>query len=581
MLLEEEPETKPLTSDPAIEADPTAYTNECDNDQFKRSFALNYALRQKPKCLFAMAMGFPEFQGILDRPPLSTIKRKELNEAYIPKADDFKHEIKRRSHFMMNSPEEATFYIDELKRSHPLKTKRSSIVLPQPNQWLNTQLKQWLIEKPLKPNDNDTRFIRFQIKKALEYLASEGSDGAPEVLRDMPFEPTPVDGPIDGPVANSAKGGNISAPVKAAIIAAPAASNITPDPEDIDTKDYVYSTTADSDEYKLSAAETFISRGGKPRVLFTLAVGIPELQKMVESATFSLVKRKEVTEDYVPRAEDFRYEIKRRAHIFMNMEEQQNYYTQELKTKHPLENMRGVVSMPQPNQWKLQALKAWLVERPLKPNQTDIDFLKSAIKKCMDALSEAVSKDPTLSQAALGKRPSTLLMTGGDLLGTSGLVGGPSLMEVIAKQDAILSAVSRQSKQQTILNKITILTQSNMGYQQEISSLRSTLNDIENRIMTIEMKIAETPSTEANLKKLITKQEERKKEVESKIEALEEQIASVKEKIDGHNQELQDLEAASAAEEEEEVAEDDDDDDEEAPASKKAKVEEEVESVTV
>jgi hypothetical protein len=272
----------------------------------------------------------------------------------------------------------------------------------------------------------------------------------------------------------------------------------------------------------------------------------------------------------------------------MNMEEQQHYYTQELKVKHPLENMRGVVSIPQPNQWKLQALKAWLVERPLKPNQTDIDFLKSAIKKCMDALSDAVSKDPTLSQAGLGKRPSSVLMTGGDLLGTSGLVGGPSLMEVISKQDAILNAVSRQSKQQTILNKITILTQSNMGYQQEISSLRSTLNDIENRILTIEMKIAETPSTEANLTKLITKQEERKKDVESKIEALEEQIASVKEKIDVHHQELQELEAAAAAAEQEEAevdgAEEEGEEEEQADeghASKKAKLEDEVESVTV
>ncbi|KAG7373139.1 hypothetical protein IV203_033863 [Nitzschia inconspicua] len=537
----------PLTEVP-IEEDPTSYETPHDTDEFKRSFALNYAVRKKPKALFAMAMGFPEFQGILDRPPLSTIKRKELNEHYIPKAEDFKHEIKRRSHFFMNSPEEANFYTDELKRSHPLKTKRSSIVLPQPNQWLNTQLKSWLVEKPLKPNDNDTRFIRFQIKRSLEYLAAENGEGGPEVLRDLPFAPTPVDAPLDGPIGEVA---DVSAPVTAAIIASPPASHITPAPGEIDTANYIYTSAADSDEYKLSAAETFLLRGSKPRVLFALALGVPELQAMVESATFNLVKRKEVTEDYVPRAEDYRYEIKRRAHCFMNAEDQVMYYVNELKMKNPLENMRGVVSLPQPNQWKLQALKSWLIERPLKPDPKDSDFLKGAIEKCMEALSEAVTKDPTLSQGQLGKRTSSAILTGTDLLGTA-MLDAPtnrvSLMEVMAKQDAILGAVSRQAKQQTILNKVTILTQSNMGYQQEVASLRSTLNDIENRIMTVEMKIAESPSAEASLKKIISTQEERKASVDAQIKELEAQILSGKDQIEVLNKELEDMESAAIVE---------------------------------
>jgi hypothetical protein len=536
-------ETETPKPDP-IEDDPTAYVSPEDTDEFKRSFALNYALRKKPKALFAMAMGFPEFQGILERPPLSTIKRKELNEHYIPKAEDFKHEIKRRSHFFMNSTDEANFYTEDLKRSHPLKTKRSSIVMPQPNQWLNTQLRSWLMEKPLKPNDNDTRFIRFQIKRALEYLTSESGDGGPEVLRDLPFEPTPLDAPLDGPIGTVS---NVSAPVTAAIIASPPASHITPAPGEIDTANYVYPSNIDSDEYKLSAAETFLLRGSKPRVLFALALGIPELQAMVESATFSLVKRKEVTEDYVPRAEDYRYEIKRRAHCFMNAEDQVAYYVSELKMKNPLENMRGVVSLPQPNQWKLQALKSWLIERPLKPDVRDLEFLKAAIQKCMEALSEAVTKDPTLTQGSQGKRSSSVL-TGTDLLGTSTLdapSSRASLMEVMAKQDAILGAVSHQAKQQTILNKVTILTQTNMGYQQEVTSLRSTLNDIENRILTVEMKIAETPSAESSLKKIITKQEERKAGVDAKIKELEAQIAYGKEKIDALNKELQEMESAA------------------------------------
>jgi septal ring factor EnvC (AmiA/AmiB activator) len=291
---------------------------------------------------------------------------------------------------------------------------------------------------------------------------------------------------------------------------------------------------------------------------------------MVESATFNLVKRKEVTEDYVPRAEDYRYEIKRRAHCFMNMDDQVSYYVQDLKMKNPLENMRGVVSLPQPNQWKLQALKSWLVERPLKPDTRDLEFLRNAIQKCMDALSEAVTKDPSLTQGPLGKRSSSAILTGGDLLGTSTLETGASrasIMEVIAKQDAILGAVSRQAKQQTILNKITILTQSNMGYQQEVASLRSTLNDIENRIMTVELKIDETPSSEAKLKKIISQQEERKAEVKGQIQELEAQIANTKATIDTHQEELAVLEKESEALP--------------SPSAKRTKMEMEPESVEV
>jgi hypothetical protein len=378
-----------------------------------------------------------------------------------------------------------------------------------------------------------------------------------------------MDFSMDGPVAG-VEGGDVSAPITAAIIASPPASHITPSPEDIDTDTYLYLSPGDSDEYKLSAAETFLLRGSKPRVLFSLALGVPELQAMVESATFNLVKRKEVTEDYVPRAEDYRYEIKRRAHCFMNMDDQVSYYVQDLKMKNPLENMRGVVSLPQPNQWKLQALKSWLVERPLKPDTRDLEFLRNAIQKCMDALSEAVTKDPSLTQGPLGKRSSSAILTGGDLLGTSTLETGASrasIMEVIAKQDAILGAVSRQAKQQTILNKITILTQSNMGYQQEVASLRSTLNDIENRIMTVELKIDETPSSEAKLKKIISQQEERKAEVKGQIQELEAQIANTKATIDTHQEELAVLEKESEALP--------------SPSAKRTKMEMEPESVEV
>jgi hypothetical protein len=543
--------------------DPMSYESSYDSSEFKRSFALNYNMKKKPKVLFAMALGFPEFDGILDRPPVSTIKRKELNDQYVPKAEDYKNEIKRRAHYFMNDGEESSYYTDQLKRPHPLKTKRSSIVLPQPNQWLNTQLKKWLTERPLNPNDNDVRFLRYQIKRALDFLTSDATNtiNGQDVLQEFPVLPTPADAPLDGPAITGGTNGDgeakASVPITETIMASTShsSSNVTQNLGTIETEEHLYSTDHDSDVYKLSAAGTYLLKGKQPRILFAMAHGIAELQTMIENATQNLVKRKEVTEEFMPRAEDYRYEIKRRANYFMNMEEQKNYYVQDLDSKNPLENMRGIVTLPQPAQWKVHALKQWLAERPLKPDERDSKFLMASIKKCTNALNEAVLKDPSLTQHGI-KRTATMMLAASELTSAfqvdgsvlqGGLVdaNGP-LMQVLAKQDAILGAVKKQNQQQSILNKITILTQSIMGYNQEISILRSTHNDIETRILTVEMKIAESSKPSAGLTKLIEKHEERKAEVDTKIKDLEEKIAAVRVEVDGHNDDLTNIDISAA-----------------------------------
>lgn len=561
--------------------DPMSYVSSFDSNEFKRSFALNYTMKKKPKVLFAMALGFPEFDGILDRPPISTIKRKELNDQYVPKAEDYKNEIKRRAHYFMNDNEESNYYTDQLKRPHPLKTKRSSIVLPQPNQWLNTQLKKWLTKRPLNPNDNDVRFLRFQIKRALDFLTSDVTNtvNGQDVLQEFPVLPTPADAPLDGPAITGGPNGDgeakASVPITETIMASTShsSSNVTQSLGTIETEEYLYSTAHDSDVYKLSAAGTYLLKGEQPRILFAMAHGIPELQSMIEMSTQNLVKRKEVTEEFMPRAEDYRYEIKRRANYFMNMDEQKNYYVQDLDTKNPLENMRGIVTLPQPAQWKVHALKQWLTERPLKPDERDSKFLQASIKKCTNALNDAVLKDPSLTQHGI-KRTASMMLAASELTSVlhdgsvvpAALVdaGGP-LMQVLAKQDAILGAVKKQNQQQSILNKITILTQSIMGYNQEISIFRSSHNDVENRILTVEMKIAETPSAEEGLKKLIVKHEERKAGIDSKIRDLEEKIAGVRAEIDGQNDAMNAIDDADEVEVVPVAAEE--------PPMKKAKIE--------
>ncbi|OEU17113.1 hypothetical protein FRACYDRAFT_268577 [Fragilariopsis cylindrus CCMP1102] len=150
--------------------------------------------------------------------------------------------------------------------------------------------------------------------------------------------------------------------------------------------------------------------------------------------------------------------------------------------------------------------------------------------------------------AAAADFSQQLVMNAETIQGATSFVGDSPLMQVLAKQDAILGAVNKQNQQQSILNKITILTQSTMGYQQELSLLRSTRNDIENRILSVEMKIAEAPSAEDALNKIIAKQEERMAGVNVEIKEIDGKIASIRAEIELHNQELKNINDDTAKE---------------------------------
>jgi len=507
-----------------VNTEPYLYTTDADTDEYKRSYAENFTVRTKPKSLFVMTLGIPEFNGILDRPPLSIVKRKDLNEAYVPKADDLKHEVKRRAHFFMHVDEDAKYFTEELKRNHPLKTRRNKIVLPQPNQWLNTNLKKWLVDRPMKPNQKDIEFLQSEVNKALAYLGTESLIDAGDsiVVPTTPKPTTPVLLPIT-PTAPPPSGLNLP---------------------NLPTEEYSYTSVDDTEEYKRSLALTYNKLKCKPRVAIAMALGMIEYQGVLDRPPFSTARRKDLTDDFMPRADDYRYEIKRRAHFFMNSEEESQYFTNELKKKHPLENMRGVVSLPQPNQWKIQALRGWLSERPLKPNPQDSAFIRESIQKILGSLEvlldrEKIKMDSSIKTSA-GKMPWGTASASGP--GSATASGKEDLLlECINKQDAILGAVDKQNKQQTILNKITILNQAVSGYQQDISSLRSTLNDIENRILTVEMKIAEAPDSAEKLGEIVSKHKDSKKETEGKVSELQQLIAENRNQITELTTEMESL----------------------------------------
>jgi hypothetical protein len=502
----------------AVETDEFVYETEADSEEFKRSFAAAYLTRPKPKAIFAMTVGMPEFAGILDRPPISILKRKDLNDAYVPKAEDFKQEVKRRAHFFMNVEEEADYHINELKTNHPLKTRRNKIVIPQPNQWLNTNLKAWLSTRPMKPNEKDTEFVRAEIKKFLEFLGNESMIEAAEAAIAAPTTPkVSLLSPVATPVASSL--------------------NLPTLPVD----EHCYTSVNDSESYKRSAALTYSKLASKPRVVIAMALGMHEYQGMLERPPFSLATRKDMTDDYIPRAEDYRYEIKRRAHFFMNVEEEADYFLKELKKKHPLENMRGVVQLPQPAQWKIASLRGWLTTRPLRPTKEDSTFISESMQIIMDSLQAVLAEQKAKEE--ISKKSSGPKMpwgTGGDSTARGGLIH-----EAIHKSDAVLEAVSKQNKSQAIVNKITILNQTITGYQQDISSLRSTLNDIANRILTIEMKIAENPDSTERMSKLIADQQASKEDTENKIKGIEDLIAETREQIADMTKEMEELSAAA------------------------------------
>ena len=500
----------------AVETDGFVYETEVDTDEFKRSFAAAYLARPKTKALFAMTVGMPEFAGILDRPPISILKRKDLNDAYVPKADDFKHEVKRRSHFFMNMDEEAEYHTVELKANHPLKTRRNKIVIPQPNQWLNTNLKAWLSTRPLKPNEKDMTFLRTEVKKFLEFLgnesmieAAEAAIAAPSTPRAMSFSP-------------------VSTP-------APMALNLPVLP----VEEHCYTSVNDTETYQRSAALTYSKLAIKPRVVIAMALGMHEYQGMLDKPPFSLATRKDMTDDYIPRAEDYRFEIKRRAHFFMNVEEEADYFLKELKKKHPLENMRGVVQLPQPAQWKIFSLRQWLATRPLRPSKEDSAFISESMQIILESL-EAVMEEQRIREESSKKSSSKMPWgTGAGARTKDGLIH-----EAIHKSESVLEAVNMQNKSHGVVNKITILNQTIAGYQQDITSLRSTLNDVANRILTIEMKIAENPDTAERLIALVTEQKATKEDIEGKIQGFEDLIGEIRTQVADMTKEIEELSAA-------------------------------------
>lgn len=517
----------------SVDTEPYLYTCDADTDEYKRSYAGNFLARKKPKSLFVMTLGLPEFNGILDRPPLSVIKRKDLNEAYVPKADDFKHEVKRRAHFFMNIEEEAHYFTEELKRNHPLKTRRNKIVLPQPNQWLNTNLKKWLVDRPMKPDEKDITFLQTEVTKALAFLGNESLIEANDSVLILPKTPK-VSTPVIIPVTTT--------PV------IPTALSLPSLPAD----EHSYTSVADTDEFKRSAAMTYNKLNSKPRVVIAMALGMIEYQGLLDRPPFSLAKRRDLTDDFMPRAEDYRYEIKRRAHFFMNSEEEALYFTKELKKKHPLENMRGVVNLPQPSQWKIQALRGWLSERPLKPNKEDSAFIQESMQRILESLEIVVDREKIKLESSNLKSASkmpwgTANASGPGAASTTGKE--ELLVECVTKQDAILGAVHKQNRQQTILNKITILNQAISGYQQEITSLRSTLNDMENRILTVEMKIAESPDAAERLLAIVSNQKEAKNDVEEKVKELQGLIEENRKTISDLTKELEEVDEQDEEEE--------------------------------
>jgi len=93
-----------------------------------------------------------------------------------------------------------------------------------------------------------------------------------------------------------------------------------------------------------------------------------------------------------------------------------------------------------------------------------------------------------------------------------------------------------QPHENDVMSKITTLTQGIMTFNHEISILRNTHNNIEGRILMIEMRIAENPDAEDGLKKLIAKQLEYKADIDSKIKNIEDKIADIQSKIDQCNE---------------------------------------------
>jgi hypothetical protein len=169
----ESPDRRRAPTIPTIEMATTCqYVDEFDTEDYHRSVVLTH--KKYDNCygaLFAMVIGVPEYDKMLDNPPFSETKKKVYTKDFRPSNLMLMEEVQRRVHFLSKlnyDPEEDNPFL-----------KNKKIILPKPTQWGHDKLMKWLKEHLLMWNMKDFAYMKHNIgiyKKKLEIvLLKKGS----------------------------------------------------------------------------------------------------------------------------------------------------------------------------------------------------------------------------------------------------------------------------------------------------------------------------------------------------------------------------------------------------------------------
>jgi hypothetical protein len=158
---------RPIVASPDVpeEADVTgsAYdeymcANVHDTMIHKRSAAKQFVQvhAQSMARVFAMVIGIPDYEGILEQKPFSLEKRKDHTKVFKPTNEQLIKEIFRRAYFF-----EKDFKTDNIP--NPNVNKRGITKQPEPAAWKTPKLTAWLKDRPLKIDQKDKAFCETSI----------------------------------------------------------------------------------------------------------------------------------------------------------------------------------------------------------------------------------------------------------------------------------------------------------------------------------------------------------------------------------------------------------------------------------
>jgi hypothetical protein len=131
------------------------YDDELDTEEYYRSVVRNHDKHNNSySSLFAMALGFTEYDKMVEGFPFSETKKKKFTKHFRPSNQLMMFEVQRRAHFLSK--------LESDKEDNPF-LKNGKLILPKPSQWSREKLIKWLKENILPWKQSDMVYMKHNV----------------------------------------------------------------------------------------------------------------------------------------------------------------------------------------------------------------------------------------------------------------------------------------------------------------------------------------------------------------------------------------------------------------------------------